>query len=147
MENPKKSNSIIIRVTEDEKIFITNQAKFCGMTTTDYLVSLSKRKNVIIADGLPKLTVEVSRIGNNINQIATICNTQKYINKQLADLVLEHQNELLKLLTAHYNLIFSQIKNDDVINKNEKLIKNLDKEVKEIKEILLEMVEEKNGVC
>lgn len=129
----EKTERIYIRVTTTEKEFIVKKAKEYDMTITDFLVSLAIKKNVIVATDLPKITIELSRIGNNINQIATVCNTQKYINKQLADILLKKQDVIYKVLADYYNLIFSQLEEYEPTVKREKDLLEIKKSIANIR--------------
>lgn len=42
--------------------------------------------------------MDIRRVGTNINQIAAIANSQKYINKPLLLKVIEHEKEIAGLL-------------------------------------------------
>jgi len=114
MARPKmdisKQRTIVIafRVTQSEYLIITNNAKTIGLSTAEYIrrkctgKSLPKKK----VDPLDrKLFVELSRMGNNLNQLARVSNSGIHdpfsISKQL-----EEVKMLLKQLK-------SNISNDD----------------------------------
>lgn len=103
-----KSNRIYIRVTPAEKEMILLKAQKAKMSISDYIINLTERKRIIVATGLPELIVETARIGNNINQIAHVLNTQKYSNKDLAELVVKRQNELINMVTNFTNKVLEQ---------------------------------------
>jgi len=84
MARPKmdisKQRTIVIafRVTQSEYLIITNNAKTIGLSTAEYIrrkctgKSLPKKK----VDPLDrKLFVELSRMGNNLNQLTRVSNS------------------------------------------------------------------------
>ena len=68
-------------MTPEEKENLKRKAAEAHMTVSKYIIHLSQTKRVILKDDIAKLTVEISRIGNNINQIAYIGNYQKFVNR------------------------------------------------------------------
>ena len=77
-----------IRLTPEERENLISKAAEAHMTVSKYIIHLSKNKRVVLKDEIAELTVEISRIGNNINQIAHIGNSQKFLYKaQLNDVV------------------------------------------------------------
>ena len=77
-----------IRLTPEERENLINKAAEAHMTVSKYIICLSKSKRVVLKDEIAELTVEISRIGSNINQIAHTGNSQKFLYKaQLNDVV------------------------------------------------------------
>ena len=72
---------IDLRMTPEEKENLKRKATEAHMTVSKYIIHLSQTKRVILKEDIAKLTVEISRIGNNINQIAYIGNYQKFVNR------------------------------------------------------------------
>ena len=75
MDNRKRNKTLSIRLTEAEKNKIINKAKKSKMTVTDYVVSLSDKKEIKLAPDLSPVVVEMKRLGNNLNQIAMKLNS------------------------------------------------------------------------
>ena len=75
MDNRKRNKTLSIRLTETEKNKIINKAKKSKMTVTDYVVSLSDKKEIKLAPDLSLVVVEMKRLGNNLNQIAMKLNS------------------------------------------------------------------------
>ena len=75
MDNRKRNKTLSIRLTEAEKNKIINKAKKSKMTVTDYVVSLSDKKEIKLVPDLSPVVVEMKRLGNNLNQIAMKLNS------------------------------------------------------------------------
>ena len=76
-----KLSRVEVRMTPEEKENLKRKAAEAHMTVSKYIIHLSQTKRVILKDDIAKLTVEISRIGRNINQIAYIGNYQKFVNR------------------------------------------------------------------
>ena len=61
----------------------------------------------MLKDDIAKLTVEISRIGNNINQIAHIGNSQKFLYKAQLNDVVKHLQEVEDLQRKILMAMFS----------------------------------------
>lgn len=98
------------------------------MSVSNYVVYASENKKIIVSENIPRLLLEITRIGTNINQIAHIGNSQKYVNKQQLDEVLN----LLQDIESIMQKILSEIFNEDehTFRSLERKIENLRKEVK-----------------
>ena len=89
-ESDEEEKKIIVnfRMTPEEKKKLLAKAEEAHMSLSGYIIALSKSKRVVLKDEIAELTVEISRIGNNINQIAHTGNSQKFLYKaQLNDVV------------------------------------------------------------
>ena len=97
-----KLSRVEVRMTPEEKENLKRKAAEAHMTVSKYIIHLSQTKRVILKDDIAKLTVEISRIGRNINQIAYIGNYQKFVNRTQLKVVSEllKQIEDLQRLTA-----------------------------------------------
>ena len=62
------------------------------------MLALSETRRIIDTTKLASLIIEIRKIGVNINQIATVANTQKFINSELLAKVNQHEKEILDLL-------------------------------------------------
>lgn len=101
------------------------------MSISSYIIALSENKKITVAENIPELLLEITRIGTNINQIAHIGNSQKYVNKQQLDEVLN----LLEDIESIMQKILSEIFNED-----EHTFRSLERKI----DMLLEKVD-KNG--
>ena len=113
MKNGEYSNDtdkkIIVnfRMTPEEKKKLLAKAEEAHMSLSGYIISLSQSKRVVLKDEIGKLTVEISRIGNNINQIARVGNSQKYVYKAqlkyISDQLTQVEELLKKILCAMFS--------------------------------------------
>lgn len=89
-----KNEWIKFRVTAEEKKLIAQKAKNANMNVSEFLVNLAKRKRIVVVKELPQLMSDIYGASININQIAKVANTQKYVNKSMVDELTIESNEL-----------------------------------------------------
>lgn len=65
---------IYIRVTSDEKQKIKEKANQVGINTSRYIRNICLEKDIIVIENLKEFARELNKIGNNLNQIARLCN-------------------------------------------------------------------------
>ena len=132
MKNGEYSNDtdkkIIVnfRMTPEEKKKLLAKAEEAHMSLSGYIISLSRSKRVVLKDEIGKLTVEISRIGNNINQIARVGNSQKYVYKAQLKYISEQLSQVEELLKKILYAMFSD---------EEHTIINLEKKIDMLAEI------------
>lgn len=132
MKNGEHSNDtdkkIIVnfRMTPEEKKKLIAKAEEAHMSLSGYIISLSRSKRVVLKDEIGKLTVEISRIGNNINQIARVGNSQKYVYKAQLKYISEQLSQVEELLKKILYAMFSD---------EEHTIINLEKKIDRLAEI------------
>ena len=132
MKNGEHSNDtdkkIIVnfRMTPEEKKKLLAKAEEAHMSLSGYIISLSRSKRVVLKDEIGKLTVEISRIGNNINQIARVGNSQKYVYKAQLKYISEQLSQVEELLKKILCAMFSD---------EEHTIINLEKKIDRLAEI------------
>ena len=122
---------INFRISLEEKKKLQAKAKQAHMSISSYIIALSENKKITVAENIPELLLEITRIGTNINQIAHIGNSQKYVNKQQLDEVLN----LLEDIESIMQKILSEIFNED-----EHTFRSLERKI----DMLVETVD-KNG--
>ena len=95
-----KDKKINIRLTEKEKNIIESKAKKLNMTLTKFIVSSCLKDKIVIINGLDKVDTELSKIGNNINQLTRLANEKIITVINLKELQMEVNNiwQLLKQL-------------------------------------------------
>ena len=76
--NRRRNVTLTVRLTEEEKAHIVNMATKANLSLTDYIVELSKLVPIVVPENVKPLLIELRRIGNNINQIATRANMDIY---------------------------------------------------------------------
>ena len=74
---------INFRISLEEKKKLQAKAKQAHMSISSYIIALSENKKITVAENIPELLLEITRIGTNINQIAHIGNSQKYVKHLL----------------------------------------------------------------
>lgn len=132
MSEEKKSCRVYLRVTPSELNELKKKAEIAHMSVSSYIVYLSENKKITVAENLPELLLEITRIGTNINQIAHVGNSQKYVNKQQLDEVLN----LLKDIESIMQRILSEVFNED-----EHTFRSLERKI----DMLLEKVDKDGG--
>ena len=123
-----KLSRVEVRMTPKEKEYLKNKAEEAHMTVSKYIVYLSETKSVILKDDIAKLTVEITRIGSDINDIAYIGNYQKYINRTQLEIVSKYLQQIIELQKKILAAMFSEEDHSiiSVEKKIEKLIKSID---------------------
>ena len=129
MPNTKLSR-VEVRMTPEEKENLKRKADEAHMTVSKYIIHLSQTKRVILKDDIAKLTVEISRIGRNINQIAYIGNYQKFVNRTQLKVVSEYLKQIEDLQRKILRAMFSE--EDHTLITLEKKIERLTKSVDSI---------------
>ena len=94
MKKTNKTTNIILRVTEEDKKYIKEQAALANMNVSQFILTTAYNTKIVVNNNIPELLLGMTRIGTNINQIAHLCNSQKSVNNNLLDSVLKKQKEL-----------------------------------------------------
>ena len=123
-----KLSRVEVRMTPEEKENLKRKADEAHMTVSKYIIHLSQTKRVILKDDIAKLTVEISRIGRNINQIAYIGNYQKFVNRTQLKVVSELLKQIEDLQRKILRAMFSDEEHTLITleKKIEKLTKSVD---------------------
>ena len=102
MSEKRKSQYIMVRVSPEEKKSIEAKAEQANMTVSQYVLKSTENKKIVVSENIPKLFVEITRIGVNINQIAHVANAQKYVKMseiyETQKLLREVQESMTKIL-------------------------------------------------
>ena len=67
--NRKRPKQIVIRASEKEFEKIKKQVEKSKLTQNEFLLKASVGKKIVVIDGIKDLTVDLKRIGNNLNQL------------------------------------------------------------------------------
>ncbi|MDH2475997.1 plasmid mobilization protein [Clostridium perfringens] len=94
-ENRKREKQIKFYVNEKEYDQIKKKVEKSKLKQQEYLIKSALNKKIIVVDGLKEILLELSREGNNLNQIA------KKINEGEQKDIKEMKNKLNNL----WNLI------------------------------------------
>ena len=85
-----RDKQMIVRFTELELSEFSEKMKHAkSKSRSDFIMSLVRNNPIIVPDGLPEITAELKRQGNNLNQIARLFNQTRSCPYQL-DLTLEN---------------------------------------------------------
>ena len=122
-----KTDRIFIRVSPTEKKKIEKKAKQVNQTVSGYLLSLSESRRIIDATKMASLIVEIRKIGVNINQIASVANTQKYVNKEMQTKINKHQEKILDLLQKILEEVYDT--EEHSFKKMERTLESLEKKI------------------
>ena len=136
-----KTDRIFIRVSPTEKKKIEEKAKQVNRTVAGYLLSLSESRRIIDTTKMASLIVEIRKIGVNINQIAAVANTQKYVNKEMQTKIIKHQEEIIDLLHKILEEVYDT--EEHYFKKMEHTLESLEKKIDKQTEIIKRL--EKNG--
>ena len=98
--NRRRNITLTVRLTEEEKAHIVNMATKANLSLTDYIVELSKLVPIVVPENVKPLLIELRRIGNNINQIATRANMDIYQRENFEGI----RNELKKINDNLYEI-------------------------------------------
>lgn len=83
-----------LRLTAEEKQMFLDKVEQANMNVSDYIRALVNNKRIVVAPDLPKLAVQIIKIGVNVNQICNVakdCGTVSHeliaeIEKQYTDI-------------------------------------------------------------
>lgn len=120
MSHSKKNERIYLRASEQDKKNISYHAELMNISMNEYILLCVRRKRIVICENFPELIYQLSKIGNNINQIATIANTNKYISE---DSISEVKNLMTKCYDAMNDFIsfIAEPENDYLRNDTSKV--------------------------
>ncbi|WP_195955875.1 MobC family plasmid mobilization relaxosome protein [Clostridium saudiense] len=80
--------------SEKELEQIKMKVKKSKLTQSEYLLRSALDKNILVVDGLKEILIELSREGNNLNQIARALNQKEEFN---AEQLFETKEKLMDL--------------------------------------------------
>ena len=106
----KKDDVILLRCYKKEKEELREKAKQANMNMSEYIIALSENKKIIVAQGLPQLSLELKRIGNNINQIAMVANGQRFVNEHQLERVINEMKKANKIM----NLVWDKVLKEEL---------------------------------
>ena len=70
----KRKNLIGFWLNDTEYLSLKNKISSTNRTRSDYLRKCSQGKNITVIPGIRDFTIELKRIGNNLNQITRLAN-------------------------------------------------------------------------
>lgn len=103
--NRKRKNVIYIRTTDEEYKKIMEKVSLSKMNINRYFINAAIKKEIIIFDltSVFELSAQISRIGNNVNQIAKKLNQGGLANKEEINYLHSTLENIEKVLMDIYN--------------------------------------------
>ena len=98
MEKETKTERLQLRLTPMEKRNVAYHAQLMNVSVNEYISLLIRRKRIVICENIPELIYQIQKIGNNINQVAAVANTNQYIS-------INNVSEVERLMKECYNLL------------------------------------------
>ena len=129
-----KTARIELRLLPTEKEELLKKAAASHKTVSQYVISLSESKRIIDTTIIASLIIEIRKIGVNINQIAAVANTQKFVNREMLSKVQQGKKEIIDLLQKIL---------DEVYDTEEHTIESLEEKIDRLSEKIERL--EKNG--
>jgi uncharacterized protein (DUF1778 family) len=129
-----RNERISLRVTKEERKFIEDNAKKSMRSISAYVVRLCEQTPIYVIEGIPELTAEIRHIGNNINQLTKIANTQKYLDKNVSENLQDIKSELNGIQKKISDLLFKTQNNSNEQIDNSKILN----EISQLKELIVE---------
>jgi len=96
----KKDGVILLRCYKKDKEELREKAKQASMNMSEYIISLSENKKIFVIDGVPELMTAINRIGTNINQVAAVANTQRFVNENQLEKILKEMKDVNKIMNT-----------------------------------------------
>ena len=97
----RRENKVTFRVDDDESAIVHGLAEKAHLPMEEYIrrCILSADK-ILIQDGeaIRKLTAEVNRIGNNINQVVRVANSTKGISSGEIQRIISWEQEIQRMM-------------------------------------------------
>lgn len=99
----KNNKQINFRVSEKDYNYIKKQSEKANTTLTQYLKYSALNKNIYIINGLDDATLQLAKIGNNLNQLTKLYNQGVITCLDLSEIreQVKHIWQLLNLLTPN----------------------------------------------
>lgn len=121
MEKEQKNNRMYIRITNTDKANIAYNAELLNISMTEYVLRCVRRKRIVIVEDFPDLILQLSKIGNNLNQIAIIGNTNNYLSEDYISQARDYLKECYTVMNKFISFICEPEDNseqtpDDLLN-------------------------------
>lgn len=119
MKNRVRNERLEIRLTEKERDLFEEKMRKANCKTMSHFIRkcvLEKEINVVDLDPFRDLQWEISKVGNNINQIAKVANTNAVIYKNDIKKMQEDLDNLSKSLCKLYSMLLKSPKKKESEN-------------------------------
>lgn len=107
-----KESNVLVRYDLEQKILHQKKAKEAGLSLSEYLRQSADNAEIIVKSDQSigfRMIGEISRVGNNINQIAKVINKANLSGKVNDNLTLNMNNQL-KLIDQNIKLLHTIFK-------------------------------------
>lgn len=141
MSSKRKTERLNLRLSSDDKRNVAYHAKLMNISANEYIELCIRRKRIVICEDFPDLIFHLSRIGNNINQIAAVANKNDYISESCIGEVKALMNKCYELMNDFISFI-SEPENDYLKNDTSKvseLLGELSNSIKSINNRLIKI--------
>ena len=88
-----------LRLTAEEKQMFLDKAEQANMNVSDYIRALVNNKRIVVAPDLPKLAVQIIKIGVNVNQICNVARECKTVSQESIQGLEQQYSEIQDLLS------------------------------------------------
>lgn len=122
MKNRVRNERLEIRLTEKERDLFEEKMRKANCKTMSHFIRkcvLEKEINVVDLDPFRDLQWEISKVGNNINQIAKVANTNAVIYKNDIKKMQEDLDNLSKSLCKLYSELLKSPKKKESENNSD----------------------------
>jgi chemotaxis response regulator CheB len=134
---PQKRVDVWMKLLADDKAKLKEKATLSHMSLPQYLIHLAENRPIIVVSEFGKFTAELNKIGTNINQIAVVANSQKFVSAENLKLLHDYsrmiesigkqsketldkarkpktksENELYEYLDEKFDLVLTALKNE-----------------------------------
>lgn len=99
----KKDTEFKFRIASGDLRKIKAKAKKANISVSAYIISSSLNKEIVVIDEIKEFTRQLSKVGNNLNQLTVLCHQGRIIHPNLS--------EINKLLQDIYKFLISIRKN------------------------------------
>lgn len=96
--NRIRPKQMVIRMSAEEYEKVKSQVKKSGMKQQDYLIKCITGKAIVNTEGVKNVLPELKRVGNNLNQLAKVCNSNYPIEHDEIIQMGKELNEVWRLL-------------------------------------------------
>lgn len=97
MKHRKRNQSLTIRLTESEKLYMKRKAIQSKMSLTNYIIALSLGKSIDGSGNVTLILTKLKSIGDKLNQIETEIKSREVETEHFQE-ILDMQNNLYEKL-------------------------------------------------
>lgn len=111
MSTEQKTERLNLRLSLADKQNVMYHAKLMHLSANEFIELCIRRKRIVICENFPELIYQLSKIGNNINQIAAVANKNQYISATNIEEIKNLMNKCYDLMNSFIDFI-SEPEND-----------------------------------